>query len=107
MYKYIGSVNGVLGTHGTVACAQALKVNLQVTLDGNSSREIAVMPVYSAAGTCSKGNCAAVLTDLGTYEANRPAGAGGNYWIAYRAYDGASIASGTSVNDKYIAEKLG
>jgi hypothetical protein len=107
--RYLGKVNGSFtATTGTINCGNAKEVKLQVFLDANSAHEIAVKPTTSLTATASKANCAAVITDNGVYEAQRPAGAGaGTWYLRYTVFNGASRASATSSSDKYSAEKLG
>lgn len=106
MLRFLGTANGKLATAtGTIACGNARQVNMQVTLDSNSGYEIAVLPITSASGTTSKITCAAVLSNLGTYEAVKPAGSG-NWWLAWASYNGATATAGTT-NDRYVVEKLG
>ena len=105
-FRYMGVVNGALtATSGTIACGNALQVNFQPILDTNSAYEVAVKPVTSGAGTASKANCAAIVTDLGMYTAYRPS-CGGNWWLARTIYSGATAIKGSGF-DKYTLEKLG
>lgn len=105
--RYIGCANKTMtATAGTVSCGSALKANVQVFLDTNSTYDVAWKPVTSATGTCSKNNCAAVVTDNGTYEAVRPGGGTQTWYLAWRVYNGATgIAGGAA--DKCAVEKLG
>lgn len=102
--KFAGAtVKTLIHTSGTVSVGSPhFKANVQAVLDGNSTYHVAVMPVESAAATCSKANCAAVLSNLGVYE----------FWpssnqkyIAWRVYNGSSAITGTAT-DKLIVEKL-
>lgn len=105
--RSIGIVNGALtATAGTIACSTARRANFQVTLDSNDSYEVVVSPVRSATGTCSKNNCAGIVTNLGTYEGLKPTAGCNNWWLAYRVYNGATAAAG-GASDKYALEKLG
>lgn len=104
MYRRIGDVNGSFtATAGTISLGRCRQILAQAILDGNSGYEIAVKPTKDASGTCSKGNCSAVLTDNGTYETVLGSG---NWYLAYRCYNGATAAAGTSTN-LYAVEKRG
>lgn len=106
-FRYLGCVNKTLtATGGTMPCGKALKGNVQVFLDTNSTYDVAWKPTTSAVGTCSKNNCAAVVTDNGTYEAVRPAGGAQTWYLAWRVYNGATGAAG-GASDKCALEKLG
>lgn len=106
--RYLGSVNGnFTATTGTINCSNAREVNLEIVMDVNSGYEVAMKPTTSAAGTASKTNFDAVVTDNGTYETPRPAGSGSSAWyIAYQVYNGAAAANG-STGDKYAGGKWG
>jgi len=107
MLRYIGKVNGSFtATSGTIACGNALKAYMQPVLDGNSTYTIAVKATQSASGTASKANCGAVVANRDTYEAIRPAGAPGNWYIAYQVYNGTTATAGSST-DIYAVEKMG
>lgn len=107
-FRYIGHVNGnLVATAGTIACGKARAVNLQIFLDTNATYEVAVLPTTSAAGTASKNNCTAVLTDNGMYECLRPAGGSANWYLARRVYNASATGSSGGAADKYALEKLG
>lgn len=103
--KHLGVVSESLtGTAGTISVGRCREVEVQVILDGNASHEIAVRPTKSASGTVSKDSAAAVLADMGAVNFK----IGNNDWyVAYKVYSGASVATGTSASDKIIVEKLG
>jgi hypothetical protein len=107
MLQFIGKVNGAFtATSGTIACGHAERVNLQIFMDTNNTYEVAVLPTKSAAGTASKSNCAAILSDNGTYECKRIGAGVNNWYLAYRVYSGYTAGAG-GANDKYALEKLG
>lgn len=104
-YTFLGNaVKSMNATSGTIPVSNGRQVNVQVNLDGNAAYEVAVLPVDAATGTCSKANCAAVLSDLGTYEASKKLY--GGYYIAWRMYNGATGAAGTA-EDKIMVERYG
>jgi hypothetical protein len=90
-------------TSGTVNLGACKKANVQAVLDGHGSYHVAVKPSASSTATCSKGSCAAVLSNLGTYEANLGAN---THYLAYRVYNGATGAT-AAATDKLAIEKLG
>ena len=107
-YRYLDTtVTNLTGTAGVVNVDHCQAVDVQVVLDGNNTHEIALKPSLSATATVSKSNCAAVISDNGsTGNIHMPPGAVNKY-LAYKVYNGASVATATSASDKLIAMKLG
>ena len=112
MYRYVSLgapvVEPLSGTAGTICLTCCKQVNLQACLDVNSGHEIALRQSNSAAATVSKASAEQVITDLGVAQF-RFTGLNGSVkkYLAYKAYNGASVASATSSSDKLIAERLG
>ncbi len=106
-YRHLGNkVTSLTATAGTVSLGRCQAVDIQAVLDGNSSYEVAISPTDNPLATCSKGNCAAVISDNGnTGRIHLPPGATTKYY-AYKVYDGTSVGA-TSANNKLIAAKLG
>ncbi len=107
--RQMAPVNGTFSAvSGTINCGNARIVNMQVVMDTNSTYEVTVRATTDASGTVSKNSMAACISDGGAWETIRPSGAGGSDWyIAYKTYNGASAATGTSSNDKYCVERYG
>ena len=107
-FRFMGAVvKNLTATAGTVNAGNARLVKVQACLDGNSSFEVAILPTRTAAGTVSKASAAAFLSDGGVYDPVRPAGGVGTWYLAYKTYSGATVAIGTSANDKLMCEKYG
>ena len=101
--RFLGKViEAVAATSGTIAVTKCRVANIQAVMDG-SGYDVALLPSTSAAATCSKNSCAAVISNLGTYEARMR---NSNYYIAYRVYNGATAATGAT-GDNLIVERLG
>ena len=97
-------VDAVEATSGTIAVSQCRQANVQWAAGATSSAyRLAVMAVTGAAGTCSRANCAAVLSNLGTYECMK---SGDDYWMAWRVYNASAAITG-NVGDKLVIERLG
>lgn len=107
-YRYLGTVvTNLAGTAGTVNLGLCQAVDVQAVLDSNTTHEIALKPSLSATATASKSNCAAVISNNGnTGNIHLPPGAVNKY-LAYKVYNGASVATATSASDKLIATKVG
>ncbi len=111
-YQYISLGTPVIktltGTAGTIPLTGCKQVNLQACLDANSGHEIALRQSNSSTATVSKASPEQVVTDLGV-ATFRFSGLNGSVtkYLAYKVYNGSSVAIATSANDKLIAERLG
>lgn len=103
-----GNTNPVMdeltATSGTVAISRCRQANIQwLASDTSSSYRVALMPVAANTGTCSRENCAALLSNLGAYECRDM---GRNYWVAWQVYNGETPITGTA-GDFLAIERLG
>lgn len=97
-------VETMAATTGTVPIGKCRQANVQFLASATSSTyDVAVMPVTANTGTCSKDNCAALLSTQGSYECNQR---GQAYWIAWRMYNGNDEITGLAT-DRLIVERLG
>lgn len=99
-------IESMAATSGTVPIGKCRQANVQFLASATSSTyDVAVMPVTANTGTCSRSNCAALLSNEGVYacyQRGRP------YWLAWRMHypqTGEEIIG--QANDKLVIERLG
>lgn len=103
-YKDIGVAGDVINhTSGTISLGACRRIYAQTVLDTNSGYEVAVKPSQSATATCSKASCVGVVSNNGTQECNLGPG---NWYLAYRVYNGATAATGGAA-DRIVIQKQG